>query len=444
MTNSATRKRSKIHYAWWILVAASIIVAIGKGVLMNTAGLFLQPVADDLNVGMGDLTLYFSVSAIVVLIFLPLGGKLMAKYDPRQIVVAAIIFQAGSFALFGLMSSVWGWYLLAMPLAMGGTLTGVIVGPVLINMWFRKRTGLALGVLAATGGLVGAIAQKVVAGIIAGPGWRTAYISVGLASIAIVIPIALILLKRAPQSIGLQPYGVDESQAEGAVAQKTQTREDGVEIGVARKSTPFYLLLAVFFLITSISTFSQQISNHVANLGFDLKFRGDIMFIYMIGVLVASLVLGYLVDLLGAKRTSLLTMTLGLVAVLLIIFAGKNALPLQIGVALFGTVGASLTIVCPALVTALFGKRDYAQVYSNASLGLGISSIVAMPAYGYMYDAFGSYISVLWLLVGLIAVTIVCVFVAFEGKKKMVNNGQWITEGAPEEAPEETPEVVTV
>lgn len=431
MTTTATRTK-KIHYAWWILVAISLIVGVGKGVLMNTAGLFLPAASEDLNVGMGTISLYFSVSALVTLVFLPLGGKLIAKFDARQIVVAAIIFQGGSFALFGLMSSVWGWYLLAIPLAMGGTLTGVIIGPVLINMWFRKRNGLALGVLAASGGLMGAISQPIVASLIAGPGWRTAYISVGIASIAIVIPIALLVLRRSPQSIGLQPYGADETVSASATngAKQAPAREDGIEIGVARKSLPFAMMLAIFFLITSISTFSMHIPAHVLNLGFDTAFSGQIMSVYMIGVLVASLVLGYLVDALGVKRAAILTMSIAIIAIVMIILAGKNALVLQGAVAMFGVVSASITIVGPALVGGLFGKRDYAQVYSTASLGLGISSIVAMPVYGFVYDATGTYIPVLWAIVVMLALTITCILVAFKAQAKMVQEGKWITESA--------------
>ncbi|WP_313279686.1 MFS transporter [Timonella senegalensis] len=465
MTTSATRNKSKIHYAWWILLAISIIVGCGKGILMNTAGLFLPPVTEELGVGMGTLMLYFSVSATVTLVFLPLGGKLMAKYDPRQIIIASIIFQGGSFALFGLMSSVWGWYLLAVPLAMGGTLLGVIVGPVLINTWFRKRNGLALGVLTATGGLMGAIAQPIVANIIAGSGWRTAYITVGLACIAIVIPIALVLLKRSPQAIGTQPFGAEEaalesvtpaSEAAGAseAASATATaaataapkREDGIEIGTARKSIPFYLVLSFFFLMTSISSFSMHIPKHLENLGFDTVFAGSVMSIYMIGILVASLVLGYLVDALGVKRSAILTLLIALGAILLIIFGGENTLVMKLSVAAFAVVSASITIVGPALVTSLFGKRDYAQVYSNASIGLGIASIVALPAYGFIYDAVGSYVPVLWMIVAMLVINMVCVLFAFQNQKKMVANGLWITENGKESGTEsgEAAETATV
>src|SRR5699024_8046189 len=176
-------KKSKFHYAWVILIAISIIVGIGKGAINNSAGLFLPSVTDDLGIGMGKLTLYFSVSAVVTMIFLPIGGKLMAKYDTRYIIVLGIILQAGAFALFGLMSNVWGWYVLAIPLAMGGVFITVIVGPVVINQWFKSSNVLALGILSEAGGLFGAIEQPIADSLFVYIGWRIAFIDFDLATL---------------------------------------------------------------------------------------------------------------------------------------------------------------------------------------------------------------------------------------------------------------------
>src|SRR5699024_2521530 len=134
----------------------------------------------------------------------------------------------GAFALFGLMSSVWGWYILAIPLAVGGVFITVIAGPVLINQWFKKRNGLALGVLSAVGGAVGAIAQPVAASLISNFGWRTAYITVGLVAIIIVVPIVLLLIKRSPEAHGVLPYGAEEVHDEQG---SSEVREEaGVDV----------------------------------------------------------------------------------------------------------------------------------------------------------------------------------------------------------------------
>lgn len=135
----------------------------------------------------------------------------MAKYDTRILLVVAIILQAGSFALFGMMSSVWGWYILAIPLAVGGVLITVLAGPVLINQWFKQRSGLALGIITASGGLIGAFSSPIIGNLIANQGWRSAYIMVGVAAIVIIVPTIIFFLRKSPQEKGLLPYGADDN-----------------------------------------------------------------------------------------------------------------------------------------------------------------------------------------------------------------------------------------
>lgn len=421
------KKQSKFHYAWIILLALSVIVGIGKGALNNSAGLFLLPVTEELGVGMGTLTLYFSVSAVVTMVFLPIGGKLMAKYDTRYIIVAGILLQAGAFALFGVMQHVFGWYLLAIPLAMGGVFITVIVGPVVINQWFRKSTGLALGILSAAGGLFGAIAQPVAANLISGLGWRMAYISIGVATMVIIIPIALLLIKRSPKAHGVSPYGADDA-ATDASGNQAPTIDEGISMKIAKKSTALYMLMLFFFFITSIASFSQHIPTHLQSIGFTLQDSGTVMSFYMIGILAGSLLLGVLVDKLGSKLTAIVTMALGIVAIGTILVTTDNLTIITIAVALFGLISSSIGIIAPALAATLFGKKAYSEIYATASMGLAISSIIALPAYGFIYDAVKSYVPVLYLLIAMLVLSIVTVFIAFANKKKLVQAGHWNSE----------------
>src|SRR5690625_5299331 len=207
------KTKARIHQAWWILVGLCIIVSVGKGVLNNSACLYLTPVSQDLGIGMGDLTLYLSVSAVVTLIFLPFAGKLVAKFDVRMLTIVAIILQAGAYIAFSFMNSVWGWYIFAVPLAIGGTFITVIVGPVLINQWFKKRNGLALGILTATGGILGAIAQPIIGGLIVSNGWRFSYAAMGIAGIALVVISTFVFIKKMAPEKGLGPYGLEDRKS---------------------------------------------------------------------------------------------------------------------------------------------------------------------------------------------------------------------------------------
>ena len=419
-----TKQKKKFHYAWFLLIGLSIMVAIGKNGILNAGGLYLVPVSEDLNIGMGSLTLYFSIASIVTIVFLPIAGKLIAKYDVRLILIVSMILMTGSFAMFGFMNSVWGWYLFSIPMAIGCVFITQVIGPVLINNWFKKHNGLAIGIMVAIGGVFGAIIQPVVGNLIATQGWRFTYIASGIASAAIILPIVLFLIRMTPQQKGLQPLGMDEATtSEDASAQ--QETANGVSAAVAKKSSAFYALLGFFFIITSIASFSQHIAPFAMGVGYDIKFAGSALGAMQIGVLAGALSFGVLSDKIGAKNTAVFAMLLGLVPVGIFLTVPENPTLFTVAIVVFGFIVSSLGTLGPILTTALFGTKDYSQIYSTAAIGLAVAGIVALPGYGYVYEFTGSYTIVLYGLAGMLILNAVLVLLAFKGKKKLEKAGLW-------------------
>lgn len=418
------RKQSKIHYAWWILVGLCIIIGVSKGALNNSASLFLTPVSNELGIGMGNLSLYLSISAVITLVFLPFAGKLVAKYDIRMLIIIAIILQAGSFVAFSFMNSVWGWYIFALPLAVGGTFITVILGPVLINQWFKKRSGLALGILAATGGVIGAIVQPIVGKTIVSEGWRFSYVAVGVAAIIFVIVATVVFIKKMSKERGLYPYGAGDTEGGDQSANNAAT-DKGVTLANAKKSSAFYALLTFFFLITAIASFMMHIPTYIVTKGFSQEFAGSAMGVYMLGVVFASLIIGVLNDKIGTKNTTILSMILGMASVFIFLYAASSSVMIFVALILFAFVTSGIGIIAPSLTSSLFGNKEYGQIYSTVSLGLAIASIVAIPAYGYIFQFTGSYSGGLYTILAMLAINIVAVIIAYKGKEKLEKAGLW-------------------
>lgn len=418
------KNKSKIHYAWWILVGLCIIIGVSKGALNNSASLFLTPVSNDLGIGMGNLSLYLSISAIVTLVFLPFAGKLVAKYDIRMLIIISIILQAGSFVAFSFMNSVWGWYIFALPLAIGGTFITVILGPVLINQWFKKSSGLALGILAATGGVIGAIVQPIVGKTIVSEGWRFSYVAVGIAAIIFVIIATVVFIKKMSKEKGLYPYGAGDTEG-GDQSANNAAADKGVTLANAKKSSAFYALLTFFFLITAIASFMMHIPTYIVTKGFSQEFAGSAMGVYMLGVVFASLIIGLLNDKIGTKVTTILAMILGMVSVFIFLFAATSSAMIFVALILFAFVTSGIGIIAPSLTSSLFGNKEYGQIYSTVSLGLAIASIVAIPAYGYIFQFTGSYSGGLYTILAMLAINIVAVIIAYKGKEKLEKAGLW-------------------
>lgn len=416
--------KKKIHYAWWLLAGVALMVGLAKGGIMTAGGLFLTPVTEDLGISMGSLTLYFSISSIVTMIFLPIAGKIMAKFNIRVILVTAMILQAGSFAMFGLMNSVWGWYLFCIPMSIGSIFITQIAGPVLINNWFKKHNGLAMGIMVASGGIFGAILQPMAGNLIASEGWRFTYFTLGLLVMAIVVPIIILTIRMAPQQKGLQPLGAEEVKgADQSAAQPSG--EKGVSFTIAKKSSAFYALLMFFFFITAISSFGQHVAPFAMGLGYDVKFAGSAMGGWQIGVLIGALAFGVLSDKIGAKNTAIFAMLVGLVPVAILLMVPENPLMFNLAIGIYGFIVASLGTLVPLLTSELFGNKDYAQIYATAALGLAIAGIVALPGYGFVFDITGSYTFVLYAIGIMLIINVLLVFMAFNGKKKLEKSGAW-------------------
>ncbi|CAM5431742.1 MFS transporter OS=Lysinibacillus sphaericus OX=1421 GN=LS41612_21605 PE=4 SV=1 [Lysinibacillus sphaericus] len=234
----------------------------------------------------------------------------------------------------------------------------------------------------------------------------------------------MLFLRKSPQEKGLLPYGaVDNNNVEKKV--ETDTSNTGISFADAKKSLSFSLLILFFFIITSIASFSIHIPTYLVNQGFSVKFTGNVMAALMVGVLLGSIIFGYLIDKIGAKNTTVIAMSIGLVSMILLLFFVESTIAIVVAVGLFGFVTACIGTLAPAITSALFGNKNYSQIYSTVSIGLAVAGIIALPAYGYIFDFTGSYTAVLYIIVIMLIMNIVSVLVAFRNKEKMVQNGLW-------------------
>ena len=259
-------KNKKPHYAWIILLGVILIRGFAGGGINSVSGLFLYPVSRDIGVGIGTLSIYLSITSIVMVLWLPLAGRLINRYDVRLVAAAGAVLQALSFMSFGLMNSVYGWYLMAVPYAMGSTILVSLLGPILINRWFAGNTGMMLGLQMAFVGLFGSVFQPAASKIISVHGWRAGYLFVGGVTLTAVLLSSVLFLRNRPEDKSTSPYRTG-TQADRSAGRK---ESDLVEIPekMALHSASFYLLLFFMISITGIGVFTQHIPTYGALLGY--------------------------------------------------------------------------------------------------------------------------------------------------------------------------------
>ncbi|MCJ7835642.1 MFS transporter [Cuneatibacter sp. NSJ-177] len=403
--------KKRIHFAWLILLGVILIRGFAGGGINMTSGLFLSPVSEEIGVGIGSLSIYFSITSIVMVLFLPLAGRIINRLDIRLTALLGAALQALSFAAFGLLHHVAGWYLLSIPHAMGAALLVNLMGPILINRWFARKAGTMMGIQMAFVGLFGAVLQPLTSRIIHQSGWRNAYFFIGGLTFLAVVLTAFFLLRNRPSDLGIEPYGADRLDP----PQASKNAEEAVEIpeSTALHSASFYLLLLFMIAITGVGVFTQHIPTYGTAMGYSVSSTGTALAFASVGSAIGSIAIGVVSDKIGGLLTCYGMIGIGIAEIIGFWFSPRSFLLFTASTFLHGLVSSGIMVLAPILTIKFFGQKDYEKIFAKVSMGAPLASILLIPAYGFVYDWRKDYSLVLLLMLGMLIAAAFCIAVGW-------------------------------
>ena len=258
----------KSNYPWVIVITALFWSGLIFGLMGNTVGLFYAPVSEEMGWSMKQVSFFMTIYPIVAAVCSPFAGRVFNKYAKTNVILAVV---AGVWCLTYVWSStftqLWQW-------TVYGVITGVLGGflmyipvPMLINNWFTKTKGLALGIAAAFVNIIPAICNPIVTAQIAAHGWRSVRLAIGIGLAVIVIPITLIFVRKFPKDKNTVAWGEGENVENAAEVKPAALT--GVSAKVATKSVAFWLALLAAACLVSCATINQRIASLASARGFD-------------------------------------------------------------------------------------------------------------------------------------------------------------------------------
>lgn len=380
MSNEST----KFHYGYIIVLCCCLIMGVNVGLVMSCAGIFYQPVSEELGVSVGQFGLYMSFNYLTSTLMLSVAGRMLERFSARYLLAANSAVLGLCLVAMGFFNAVWQFY--AAGCIIGITLAFLLYlsFPTMVNRWFKSRVGFFIGLCSAASGIGGILFNPVGASLITNYGWRTTYWIFGAVILCVVSPILALLLRDYPQDKGLQPFGASEN------TNQTSQNESGVEYAKALKMPVFYGLVVFAFLMISVSTLNLFIPNYITGLNYTLAQASFVASAVMVGVTVGKVALGMINDknsVLGVSVTALC----GIVGLLLLVSGSIGIAAVVVGGFLFGWAYAGVTVQTPMLVRAVFGNRHYARIYSNVSIALAAGGAITAGGWGLLadYTSFG-------------------------------------------------------
>lgn len=377
--------KGKPHYAWFILAGCCILQGTSLGLLSNCVGVFYSPVCTELGFEMGKFAFYRTLFAVSSALMLPAAAKSFQKADVRIVIsLAAVVYGIGSAAM-GSFHELWQWYWAGILQGAASAFLCMVPAPILLNNWFYKRTGTAVGISAAFSGLMGMAGSSALGVMIPSLGWRASYWIMGIICIALILPVSVFVLRYRPEDMGMKAYG-----EEGEEAPKGQSIKSG-ETGLFKLlgQPVFYMALAAYAGTIASAYFNMFLTSCGLEAGLSMTAAAMLTTLALFGNMISKLILGKASDTYGAVRTFEVSVFVS-VSGLFLVFLG-NSVSVMAGAFLFGITQPLSSVMMPLFCKLFWKGESYGRAFSYVSM---FGTLLASPfnmVFGKLYDLTGTY-----------------------------------------------------
>jgi MFS family permease len=372
----------------WVIVMTSVMgIAVSFGSLVIFAfGVFIKPLSDQFGWSRTEISLAFTLTALMVAAFSPFIGRIVDRVGARKVLLPCVAVYGAAFCSLALVNTLAGLYAVYVLLGVVGNGTTQLCYARVISAWFDRRRGLALATMMAGVG-AGAIGIPPLATWLIGAyGWREAYLLLGA---------SVFVLGMIPAALWLRETPPDAGKVEVSAA---PTRLPGMRGAEAARMPVFWLLLTGFFL------FSVSVNGSVAHLIPILTDRGigsetAALAASTLGVLTlcGRLLTGVLLDRFAGSRVT--GIFFGIAAVGVAVLSQAHSVVTGFaGAALIGLGMGAEADVMPYLISRYFGLRSFSEIYGYAFTAYALAGAMGPLLMGWSFDRFHSYSTALLCL----------------------------------------------
>ncbi len=360
--------------SWGRLALALLISLIGNAGMWAII-LILPDVQAEFDVTRAGASLPYTLTMVGFALGNFLIGQAVDRYGLAWSLAGSAVLMGAGYALALGAPSIWWLSLAQFAIGFGSSAS---FGPLIADtsQWFLKRRGLAVAVAASGNYLSGAIWPLLLAGTLAGEGWRAAYLVLALSCVVVMLPACALLRRKLPPD---------------AMARSDQVATDRAKTtGLSPRALTALLAVAGIGCCVAMAMPQVHIVAYCVDLGYGPAVGAEMLSLMLMGGVASRLVSGVLADKLGGVMTLLIGSTLQMLALLLYL-PTSGLTSLYIVSLVFGLSQGGIVPSYAVIVREYLPARE-----AGARVGLVImSTIIGMALGGWLsgliYDATGSY-----------------------------------------------------
>jgi len=394
-------KSSGIFYGWYIVGVGFLANVASSFALASTLSIFLKPLTAELGISRGVFSLLRSGEGIIGACLAPLVGTWVDRYGGRWLMVIGAAITGAGFLLLGTIENFGQFAAARLTLVtFGDALMGYMVVNVVVAQWFVRLRGRAFAFTSMGVGFAKVCMPILAAWLLVSLGWRQTWMVFGILTMALLVLPAWLVVRRAPEDMGLRPDGAAEPLADGAAiagGKKTASQHSANDSGTlwtraeASRTSAFWLLVITFGISSvGVTGLNLHVYPYVTDIGHSPVVAATVMSVIASMQLASPLLWGFFAERIDPRIAAMLRFVVQGVGLALAITT-SSLICLYAGFFLYG-IGLGGNMVLPDLLWAnYFGRRSLGKI---RGLGLLISQVLAAmgpPFFGFLFDVTGGY-----------------------------------------------------
>ncbi|KIC44207.1 MFS transporter [Ruegeria sp. ANG-S4] len=359
----------------WLRLAITLLIATVANVGMWAVIVVMPAVEAQFGAGRAEASMPYTLAMIGFALGNMWLGQLVDRMGVTKALIGAAALSALSFLVATLSPNM---VLLSVAHLFLGLGTSIGFGPLIadISHWFMKRRGIAVALVASGNYLSGAIWPLLLSGILVRDGWQQVYLTLAVVTLAVVIPLSLLLRRQVPD------------EAHDAAASKA--RINARSVGISPRALQYVLGLAGIGCCVAMSMPQVHIVSYCVGLGYGPVIGAEMLSFMLMGGVVSRIVSGLVADKLGGIYTLLIGSVLQCIALFLFLpydgLAQLYVISLLFGLAQGGIVPSYALVVREYMPPKEAGAR-VGFVMMMTILGMALGGWMS----GWIYDLTGSY-----------------------------------------------------
>jgi len=378
------------HWAWIVLATCFVNLFINYSVRLGY-GVVLPEMIRTLGFSRTAGGSIYNSYLLCYLAITPFTGYLTDRLGARRVITTCSFILGVGVLLMGTITNLWMACLFYAIVGLGATGMWTPVLTV-VQRWFSPhKRGLALGIMSTGYGLGFATMGAAFPWIVHHFSWRHAWYFLGAAALAMVFANGS-LLRSDPESAGFNPWGHREEPSDlGSGSAQTPTQR--TPLPVVFREIKFWLIGFSYFSIAyslyGITTFMVDYAKY--QLGMPMEKASLLATVHGFSQVLGVLTILPLSDLLGRKKTIIVSNTFIAASLFSILFTGSSWTMLFVFVGVLALFYGATFPIYGACAGDYFPRDVMGTVIGAWTPFYGIGAILSHWITGYLRDSTGTY-----------------------------------------------------